>query len=141
MLWQARPVRAGRSTLLVAALVATLAGCGTVAERGDAASAVAVGLLEAVAARDGSAACDRLAPDTVDELERSAGVPCPEAILDEDLPAPGEVLGADVFGQWAQVRLDGDTMFLAVFPDGWRVVAAGCSSRDPRPYQCELDGG
>jgi hypothetical protein len=126
---------------LAVALIALLAGCGSVAERGDAASAAAVGFLEAVAARDGTAACDTLAPDTVEELEDSADLPCAQAILDEDLPAPGTVLGADLFGQWAQVRLDGDTLFLAVFPDGWRVVAAGCTSRDPRPYQCELDGG
>ena len=134
-------VSARRSTLLVVALTALLAGCGAVGEREDAASAVAVGLLASVAAQDGQAACDRLAPDTVDALEKSAGVPCPEAILDEDLPPPGDVLSADVFGQWAQVRLSDDTMFLAVFPGGWRVVAAGCTSRDPRPFQCDLDGG
>jgi hypothetical protein len=134
-------VAARRSTLLVVALTALLAGCGGVGEREDAASAVAVGLLESVAAQDGQAACDRLAPDTVEELEKSAGVPCAQAILEEDLPAPGNVVSADVFGQWAQIRLSDDTLFLAVFPGGWRVVAAGCTSRDPRPYQCELDGG
>jgi hypothetical protein len=134
-------VAARRSTLPVVALSVLLAGCGSVGERQDAASAVAVGLLEAVAAGDGRAACDRLAPDTVDALEDAAGVPCARAILAEDLPPPGGVVGAEVFGQWAQVKVDGDTVFLAVFPDGWLVVAAGCTSRDPRPYQCQLDGG
>jgi hypothetical protein len=61
-------------------------------------------------------------------------------VLEEELPAAGEVTGTDVYGQWAQVRLTGDTVFLAVFPDGWRVVAAGCTPRPERPYDCVLKG-
>ena len=38
-----------------------------------------------------------------------------------------------MYGQWAQVRLSGDTVFLAVFPGGWRVVAAGCTPRGSVP--------
>ncbi|BCJ55122.1 hypothetical protein Asp14428_65970 [Actinoplanes sp. NBRC 14428] len=122
-----------------AVLLLGLAGCGSVG--GEAASAVAVRLLTAVASDDGATACATLAPQTRAELEESAGQPCDRAILDEDLPAPGTVTGTDVYGQWAQVRLTGDTLFLATFPDGWRVVAAGCTPRGSRPYDCAVQGG
>jgi hypothetical protein len=51
------------------------------------------------------------------------------------------VSASEVYGQRAQVRLSGDTVFLAVFPDGWRVVAAGCTARGEKPYDCVLQGG
>jgi hypothetical protein len=125
----------------MALTVSVLAGCGSVGERGDAAASVAMRMVAAVEAEDGAGACAVLAPNTVSELEESAGKPCAEAILDEDLPAPGAVTGSDVYGQWAQVRFTSDTVFLGVFPGGWRVVAAGCSPRQERPYGCALQGG
>ena len=124
----------------LALAVVAAAGCASVGDRAEAAAGVAVRMLTAAGARDGAAACAALAPDTAGELEQSAGKPCADAILEEDLPAPGEVTGADVYGQWAQVRLAGDTVFLAVFPDGWRVVAAGCTPRAERPYDCRVKG-
>ncbi|GIE92269.1 hypothetical protein [Actinoplanes regularis] len=126
-----------------AALVVFLvAGCGSVRERADAAAGTATRLLTAVAGRDGSAACALLAPDTVADVAEAAGTSCAEAILDEDLPGPGAVTSAVVYGQWAQVRVSGDTMFLAVFGGGWRVVAAGCVPRGAdRPYDCSISGG
>ena len=121
-------------------LLLVLAGCAGVGDRGDAAAAVALRMLTAVQNDDGAAACATLAPDTLAELEESAGQSCAEAILDEDLPQPGEVEQSRVYGQWAQVRLTGDTVFLGVFPGGWRVVAAGCTPRGERPYNCDLQG-
>ena len=118
-----------------------LSACGSVGQRGDAASAVAVKLLTAVQAGDGAAACAALAPDTAAELEKSAEKPCPAAVLEEDLPAPAAVTSADVYGQRAQVVLADDTVFLAMFPGGWRVVAAGCFPRADRPYDCTIQGG
>jgi len=128
----------------VVAGVLTLAagGCATVDYRGRAAAGVAAAMFSAVAGDDGAAACEMLAPETRSEVEQSHDdEPCARAILDEDLPEPGAVTGAEVYGQWAQVRFSGDTVFLAVFPDGWRVVAAGCEARADRPYDCRIQGG
>jgi hypothetical protein len=130
-----------RIRLLPVALLLTVTGCASAGDRGDAAADVATRLLTAVAAGDGASACATLAPETLAELEQSADKSCAEAIGDEDLPEPGSVAGADVYGQWAQVRLTGDTVFLAAFPGGWRVVAAGCTPQDGgRPYKCVVEG-
>jgi hypothetical protein len=130
-----------KSALLGLSAVVLISGCADVGNREDAAGQVATKLLAAVAGKDGATACATLAPDTAAELVQSADKSCNQAILDEDLPAPGAIEGADVYGQWAQVRLSDDTMFLAVFPGGWRVVAAGCEPRTSRPYDCTLQGG
>ena len=129
------------SVTLAAAGVLTLAGCGSVGGREQAASAVAARLLTAVDAKDGAAACAVLAPNTISELEQSAGKSCDQAILEEDLPKPAAVTSSRVYGQWAQVHLADDTVFLAVFAASWRVVAAGCQSRGEQPYDCTLQGG
>jgi hypothetical protein len=129
------------AAVLLPLAVAALAGCAAAGGRGQAAADVATRLLTAVQGKDGAAACALLAPDTASEVEQSGGKPCPEAILDEDLPGPGAVTGSAVYGQWAQVRVGADTVFLAAFPGGWRVVAAGCKPRGDRPYDCEVQGG
>jgi outer membrane murein-binding lipoprotein Lpp len=126
--------------LLPAVVGLTLAGCSSTAQREDAAADVAMRLLTAVDAQDGPGACATLAPQTRAELEDSAGEPCAKAVLEEDLPGPGSLTGTDVYGQWAQIRLTDDTVFLAVFPGGWRVVAAGCTPQGDRPYDCALQG-
>jgi hypothetical protein len=131
-----------RLPLLIVSLAALIVGgCGAVDDRAAAAADVAVRMLAAVADGDGAAACALLAPETAAELAESPGPSCPAGVLEQDLPAPGAERGADVYGQWAQVRLTGDTVFLAVFPDGWRVVAAGCRPRGAaEPYDCTLQG-
>ena len=127
--------------VIPALLALWLAGCGSVGERGDAAADVALSLLRAVQSQDGATACATLAPKTLEDLEESAGEPCDRAVLDADLPSPGTVTGTDVYGQWAQIRLSDDTLFLAVFPGGWRVVAAGCTPQGDEPYNCTVQGG
>jgi hypothetical protein len=130
------------SKIVMPVIVLALAGCASVGDRGDAAAAAATRMLTAVGDKDGAGACAVLAPDTAAQVEQANDDrPCAEAILDEDLPQPGSVTRVEVYGQWAQVRLTGDTIFLAVFPDGWRVVAAGCQPRIDRPYDCQIQGG
>jgi hypothetical protein len=126
--------------LLTVGLMAAGAGCAPSRERRDAVAAVAQRLLTAVAAGDGAAACDLLAPQTRAVVEASAGKACADAVLDGDLPASGAVRRVDVYGQWARVVMSGDTLFLASFGAGWRVVAAGCQPRGERPYDCRVQG-
>jgi hypothetical protein len=114
--------------------------CGAPQGERDAASGVARRLLTAVQQQDGATACAQLAPATRRTLEQDAGKPCPEAIGEEELPEPGEVRSVDVYGQWARVVLTGDTVFLATFPEGWRVVAAGCEPQGDQPYGCRVEG-
>ena len=78
---------------------------------------------------DGAAACALLAPTTRSELEQSTGKECAVAILEEAPDAGGDGGDVQVFGVMAQVRWDGDTVFLTRMPDGWRVLAAGCVPR------------
>jgi hypothetical protein len=118
-----------------------MAGCGSVTERSNAATDVAVRFLAAASEGDGTGACALLAPETVEEVERNSGMSCAQAMTEEELPEPEPVTAVDVYGQWAQVRLGAQALFLAVFPGGWRVVAAGCRPRGERPYVCAVDGG
>ncbi|WP_327010615.1 hypothetical protein OHA72_27100 [Dactylosporangium sp. NBC_01737] len=117
------------------------AGCADSRPRRDAVGDTAVLLLTAARDGDGAAACAVLAPDTVSALEQSANASCADAIVEEDLPEPGTVRHVRVYGQRAQVVLDDDTVFLAAFPGGWRVVAAGCQPQGERPYDCVLQEG
>jgi hypothetical protein len=129
------------SAVAASILLFITAGCASVNDRQEAASSVAIRLLTAVQNNDGRAACAVLAPATAAEVAQSAEKDCPQAILDENLPGPGAVTDAAVFGQQAQVHTSTDTVFLAVFPGGWRVVAAGCTPQGDRPYHCVVQGG
>jgi hypothetical protein len=94
-----------------------------------------------VAGGDGTAMCRLLAPETRAEVAQSGQSPCAQAIVDEDLPDPGDVQRTQVWGRAAQVRMAGDTVFLSQFASGWKVVAAGCTPRGSRPYDCLVQGG
>jgi hypothetical protein len=139
-------VRCVLGVVALVAAVACMAGCGAVSSgavgsRGQSAAVVAQHLLDAIDHHDGSAACALLAPETSAEVAQSAEKDCADAIVEQQLPKPGSIMGTDVDGQWARVVLSDDTMFLAMFPGGWRVVAAGCTGRGDRPYDCIVQGG
>ncbi|TCC44866.1 hypothetical protein E0H73_45100 [Kribbella pittospori] len=104
-------------------------------------SSTAERFYRAIEAGDGSAACNLLAPQTVQEVEQSERAPCRSVILGEDIPTAGEVTELQQYGTQAQVQLRGDTAFLAEFDDGWRIIAAACTARGDRPYDCKLTGG
>jgi hypothetical protein len=131
-----------------------MSGCG--GEGADLAAGVAADFHAAVASQEGAGACALLAPQTRGELEQSAQQPCARAVLAESIPDVGGVADSKRFGGKAQVRFAGtgagaadaaggaaiaDTVFLAEFPDGWKVVAAACTPRARLPYDCRVEGG
>jgi hypothetical protein len=113
-----------------------LASCAASDEK--AVTSVAERLLISVSEQQGTEACSLLAPAAVEELEDSSGQPCDQAVLEEDLGAVGEPLGAQVFDTMAQVRFESDTVFLSRFDGKWLVVAAACVPRSGRPYDCDI---
>jgi len=115
-----------------------LSGCSSGHE--DAVATVARDYFGALRSGDGQTACDLLAPETRSELEQSAKAPCPEALLGEAVAQPGARGPVSVFGTMAEVRYDDDTVFLAEFDDGWRVMASACTERPGRPYDCLVKG-
>jgi hypothetical protein len=50
----------------------------------------------------------------------------------------GDVQSVEVWGRDAQVRLTGDTLFLAETHAGWRVIAAACRPQRDAPYEYEV---
>ena len=83
--------------------------------------------------------CALLVPATVAALESEESAPCADVISELPLEG-GAVESVEVWGGDAQVRLSGDTLFLAETPAGWRVVAAACEPRAGAPYDCEVEG-
>jgi hypothetical protein len=90
---------------------------------------------------DGSAACALLAPASRRAVVSAAGKPCSAGLLDEKLPGTGRPATVSAYGDQAQARMNGDTVFVAKFPGGWRVVAVGCTPIAGKPYQCEVEAG
>lgn len=127
----------------VAAAVAVVmvGGCGAVSERRDEARAAAERFEQALAARQYAQVCHALADVTRQEVEQSAGGPCEKGMSQANAPDGGSVIHVDVHGRQARAVLTGDTLFLSRFPDGWKVMAAGCTPQPDRPYQCEIKGG
>lgn len=113
-----------------------LAGCGDVAAND--AEAAAVAFVRAAPAE----ACGLLAPATADAVVNRARTDCAQALPTLGLPPPSSVRRVEVAGESAQVQLADQVVFLAHFPDGWRVTAAGCVREDPDPavpYECEVE--
>ncbi|MFC8270646.1 hypothetical protein ACFUIZ_33780 [Streptomyces cinereoruber] len=117
------------------------AGCAGGGERAAGAPAAAIGFERALERDDPKAVCVTLAPGTRDELEESERAPCHVGIDAEELSPGGPVRTVDVYGNQARVVLESDTLFLSRFPDGWKVVAAGCEPEPGSPYRCTVKGG
>jgi hypothetical protein len=93
----------------------------------------------ALAAHQEDAACGLLASKTAKDLP-DPGQTCAEALRDLKLGAAGQVTSVQVWGDDAQVRLSGDTIFLHRYSGGWRVKAASCHEQGDRPYDCDVEG-
>ncbi|MFI6851584.1 hypothetical protein [Streptomyces sp. NPDC050416] len=131
----------GPGTVAVVVVLGMTGACGTPSERRDGVTAQVTRFERALDAGQRGRLCAALAPATREELEQSAKRRCARAIGEQSLPSAGAVRRVDVYGEQARVVLDRDTVFLAHFPTGWKVTAAGCRPRPQRPYQCELKGG
>jgi hypothetical protein len=92
----------------------------------------------ALSAHQEEAACAMLARKTADKLP-DPGQSCADALRELRLGPGGQVTSVAVWGEDAQVRLAGDTLFLHRFSDGWRIRAAGCEPMGDLPYDCEVD--
>lgn len=120
----------------VAAVAALCAGCATGQRETDSRDAAA-SFVDAMGHGDTQAACALLATDTRDSLEASEQQPCAKALESVDI-AGGSISSATVWGDRAQVRSPGGTLFLVELDPGWRVTAAGCTRSDDGTYDCLL---
>lgn len=115
-------------------------GCGAPAARQDAAAEAGAAFEAAVAGRDHVRACELLAPQTRRQLEQDEKKACPTAFASQELPQTRGLQGVQAYGRQAMARMAGDTLFLSLFSDGWKVVAAGCTPQPDRPYNCLIKG-
>jgi hypothetical protein len=83
--------------------------------------------------------CALLAPAALAALESAASAPCLDTV-DQLAPSGGQVRHTEVWGDEAQVRMTGDTLFLTHTGAGWKVIAAGCTPNADLPYECRLEG-
>lgn len=130
-----------RLPLLVAAAVAvvgTVSGCGTGADR-DQVRAVTVRFLAALAARQGDAACAQLSTalrTTLMQGERH-GQRCAGAVV-KLTTGGGSPRAVRVYATSARVDLSGgESVFLGQMRHGWRIEALGCRPRPSGLYACE----
>ncbi|MCE7010841.1 hypothetical protein LWC34_49770 [Kibdelosporangium philippinense] len=122
--------------LLVAVFV--LSGCSGASESAPVRE-IATEFVSALADNDATTACSLFAPQAVQRIARLRPEGCAQVLATMGLPTdrPGQV---EVWGETAQVKTSGDTLFLKRFTQGWRIVAAGCVSRGEEPYECKVDG-
>ena len=125
--------------MFVVATVVLLAGCGGAADRAPTQAALA--FARATTAKNGAAACALLSPTVAEAVARSAAASCATAVLQEDLPTSATAVRTQVFGHQAFVVTATDTVFLSDFPQGWKVIAAGCRPQGEKPYDCLVSGG
>jgi len=125
---------------VAAAVVLLVSSCARLGPDETIAGDVAAQFHRALSGGDGTTACSLLAPETVRQLEQTTSTPCDQAVLDQDLPDAQTVQESQAFGRGAQVVMDGDVLFLALFDGQWEITAAGCQPDGDRPYDCTLKG-
>lgn len=123
-------------------LALALGGCGSP----EAASAVSTASrFVDLAADDPGAACGMLAPRTREQAADEGDGDCAEGLRSVGLSSAssGSDVPPEVAGHTAFVTTGGQTVFLTLFDDGWKVLAAGCtraSEDEAVPYDCALEG-
>ncbi|MGW6567719.1 hypothetical protein [Streptomyces sp. NPDC054975] len=126
-----------RAVLLLSTVLLSLPGCAGPGAREAAAEAAAVAFTQALRTPDDGRACAALAPNTREALEQEGPCPAALAALRLDVPSAPPVT-TDVYGSQARVVFGEGNTYLAAFPDGWKVRAAGCVERPEQPDSCEL---
>lgn len=125
----------------IAIAAASVAGCGRSADRADVRS-VADRFYAAIAQDRGDLACAQLSHPTRQQLESQTGQPCDDVVTRLD-HAGGEVAAVAVFVTNAKVDMtSGESVFLSLEPEGWRLTAIGCKPpARPRdePFDCEAE--
>ena len=129
--------RRARSVLAITASTLLLQGCAGAQD--EPARSAATEFLAAAQDDDGAAACALLAPAAREELASTAGAPCPDAVLEEDL-ATQDTRHAEVtvFDSMAQATVGSQTVFLSRYDGRWLVVAAACTPLPDAPYDCSI---
>jgi hypothetical protein len=116
---------------------AALAGCGTGADRSEVRTATAR-FFAALAAHRDAEACAQLSPALRRTLAQEHQAPsCAAAVGKVDARGAGV---RDVRVYATSARLDlvrGESVFLSLMRDGWRIDAFGCRPRSSGPYECE----
>lgn len=132
-----------RRLALAGALVTSVAACGAGSLAPGARDAAVSFVREASA--DPGRACGLLVDPTRKAVEQTdPSGDCATALRKVQLGQGARVVRTTVQGHSAEVVLDDDIVFLSLFRDGWRVMAAGCrrTSRDlAQPADCEISGG
>lgn len=130
---------ARRVSLLVLPLLGFLVACGGPDHSG---ASHAVEAFTQAVADDPDAACGLLSERTRTTLEADEEATCKEAITGVGLPDAAPVEKVDVYGGDARVITGTDVLFLARFPEGWKVMAAGCEPQGAdQPHDCLVAGG
>jgi hypothetical protein len=128
-----RSIPAGLAVLALAA-----AGCGRSDDRA-AAREVSERFFAAIESGDGGAACDQLSVDARDALEGDEQKPCREAIGELQIES-GPLAAIEVSLTGAKVDLqNGESAFLSLTAEGWRLSAAGCRPGDGEPSEVPMD--
>jgi hypothetical protein len=82
----------------------------------------------------------QLTEPAADALAKDEGEPCVEAAPQLRV-SPSAVARVEVYAIAAKVALaDGESAFLELTSEGWRIAAAGCVPAGAgQPYDCEVD--
>jgi hypothetical protein len=124
--------------IVLALSALALCGCGRDGDRG-AAQLVTERFFAALQGEDGALACAQLSAETRAELESQEGKPCREAIVGLGLQGAG-ITRVQVFLTNAKADLaDGDSVFLGLTSQGWRLSAIGCEPQDDKPADRPFD--
>lgn len=128
-----------RASLFVLPLLGFLTACGGPDHPG---ARHAVEAFTQAVAKDPGTACRLLSERARTTLESDEEAPCEAAITGVGLPDAAPVEKVDVYGGDARVITGSDVLFLARFPEGWKVMAAGCKPQgSDQPHDCLVAGG